>query len=151
MIAKKQRKDNHGNNSYYDVYNSAFLSNISVSNVISSVSHFIAASRGPNFRHFSPGHPIQCAVISSFIYFPWNIREERERERRGVTIQPSKSREPQLSLGIVAEMRKMTAGILKKPRVNDDDEPSVSGEVTQWTPQHPRAPRNSARHVQEPY
>ena len=31
--------------------------------VISSVSHFIAASQCPNFRHFFPGHPTLCAVI----------------------------------------------------------------------------------------
>ena len=43
-------------------------------------------------------------------------------------IHPSKSREPQLSLGIVAEMKKMTAGILKKSQVNDDEVPNVSGE-----------------------
>ncbi len=67
-----------------------------------------------------------------------------------MTIQPSKSREPQLSLGIVAGMRKITAGIFKKPRVNDDEVSSVSREDTQWTPQHPTAPRNSARHVPEP-
>ena len=38
--------------------------------VRSSVSHFIAASQGSNFRHFSPGYPIPCAVILSFIYLP---------------------------------------------------------------------------------
>ena len=50
--------------------------------VISSVSHFIDASQGPSFRHFSPGHPTLCAVIWLFIYFLWYIREERERERK---------------------------------------------------------------------
>ena len=59
--------------------------------------------------------------------------------------------EPQLSLGIVTEVRKMTVGILKKPQVNDDEEPSVSGGGKQRTLQHPRALRNSARHVQKPY
>ncbi len=51
-------------------------------NVISSVSHFIAASQGLIFRHFSPGHPILCAVILSFIYFPWYVRKERERAKK---------------------------------------------------------------------
>ena len=68
-----------------------------------------------------------------------------------MTIHLSKSQPPQLSLGTVAEMRKMTADTLKNPQVGDDKEPSVSGKGNQRTPQHPRAPRNSARHVEEPY
>ena len=57
-----------------------------VTSVISSVSHFIAASQGPNLRHFSSGHPIPCAVKWSFIYFPWYVGErERSKEEQQFT------------------------------------------------------------------
>ncbi len=112
-------------------------------------SRFIAASQGPNFRHFSPDHPTLSAVIRPFAYFPWYVREEREQRR--ATIHPSKSLSPQLSLGTVAKIKEMTVGVLKKPQVNDDEESSVIGGGKQWIPQYPRAPRNSTRCAQEPY
>ena len=64
-----------------------------------------------------------------------------------MTIHPSKSRSPQLPLGTVAEMKEVTADTLKKPQVKDDKGLGVSGEDKQWT----WAPRNSVRHVEEPY
>ena len=81
---------------------------------------------GPKLPPISPGHPIPCAVILSFIHFPWYVGE-REKQR-SATIHPSWLSRPQLSLGIVAETSKMTAGNLEKLPVNDDDEPDVRGE-----------------------
>ncbi len=80
-----------------------------------------------------------CAVILSCIYFPWYVRERKKQ--RAVMIQPSKPWSLQLSLGTVAEMKKMTADTLERPLANDDEEPDVSGEGRQWTLQHPWAPR----------
>ncbi len=44
-------------------------------------------------------------------------------------------------------MKEVTADTLKKPQVKDDKGLGVSGEDKQWT----WAPRNSVRHVEEPY
>ena len=49
--------------------------------VISSVSYFIAASQGPDFRHFSPGPSMLCAAILLCIYFPGASEREKETEK----------------------------------------------------------------------
>ena len=113
--------------------------------VRSSVSHFIAAPQGPNFRHFFPGHPMLCAVILSCIYFPWYIREKKEQKR--ATIHPSWLSPHWPCLETAAEARKMTTGILKKSEVNDGDESTVASNVL---PTY-RVPRKTTRHKEEPH
>ena len=52
--------------------------------VISSVSHFIAASQGPNFRHFSPDHPCaMCCNSIMYILSPVHQREGGADESNG--------------------------------------------------------------------
>ncbi len=83
-----------------------------------------------------------CNLI---IYILSLVHQRRMREQRRATIHPSNSREPQLSLGTVAETREMTVGVHRNSLVNDDEELNASGGGKQWTLQHPQAPRNSVR------
>ncbi len=94
-------------------------------NVISSVSHFFAASQGPNVRHFPLGHAMICAVILSCIYFPWHIRERKEQRR--AMIHPPRLQSPWLSSGTEAETKKMTISSLEKLQVNADNGSNVRG------------------------
>ena len=63
------------------------------------------------------------------------VRQREERTRKSDDL-PIQVRSPQLSLGTVAEMKEMTADALKKPQLNDDKEPGVSGGGKQWILQH---------------
>ena len=67
-------------------------------------------------------------MCRNFIVYIVSLVRPREEEAKNSDDSHILDVETLTALGIVAEMRKMAAGFLKKPQVNDDQEPSVRGE-----------------------